>query len=121
MIISRKVYSEIYAVLLALGDEYIEPIPDGFFSFIATERDMDYVPHIDENKVLHEQGLTDETVAMIAMLKLDYWCKTDGEKAELLRVLKTNEEEISMLLENAASTRELMKLLKKGAIMKNDE
>ena len=81
--------------------------------FIDKERDINYEPIIDENKPLNEQNILKESRAMIAMLELDYWCETDEEIAELLRVLQTNEQELKELLENITSTRELMELLKK--------
>ena len=34
----------------------------------------------DENKALDNQNLSEETIAFIAMLKLDYWCHDEGEK-----------------------------------------
>jgi len=111
---TNQVYSEVYAILIALGDEYIQKTPPDIFDFVANNRDKNHVIEIDENLPLEEQNLSKETISFIAMLKLDYWCQTDEEKAELLSLLETNEEKIKEVLAYATSTREMMRLLRKN-------
>ena len=109
---NEQVYSEGYAVILALGEDYINRLPNDVFEFIKNKSHAVDMPSIDENKALDEQGLSKEALAMIAMLKLEYWCETPEEKTELLQYLETNEEKIKETLMQNASTRELLKLFR---------
>lgn len=108
-----RIYSEVYAILVALGEGYIDRIPSEMLDFIRKGQDANYTPDIDESKPLNKQNIQKETLATIAMLELNYWCNTDEEKAELLHLLEINEQKIKEVLESATCTRELLKLLKK--------
>lgn len=94
----KKVYSEVYAVLSTLNDEYIRNTPTDVLNFIADNRDKDYIVNIDENKALDNQNLSEETIAFIAMLKLDYWCHDEGEKEKLVHLLTAPNSRIGVLL-----------------------
>jgi mannitol/fructose-specific phosphotransferase system IIA component (Ntr-type) len=50
---------------------------------------------------------------MIAMLKLNYWCKTEEEKMELASLLDANEEAFRKQLKSSTNARELLGLLKR--------
>ena len=76
-----QVYSEVYAVLSALGGEYIRKIPQKVLDVIAEKRDKSYERYINEDIPLEEQNLSKEAIAMLASLKLDCWCETQAEKA----------------------------------------
>jgi len=103
--------SELYAALTMLGDDYISKIPQELWGCICEMRST-HVFVIDGNKPLDEQGLSEDAVAMIALLKLNYWCETEDEKTELLNLLYTNEEKLKERVASAANTRELMKIIK---------
>ena len=111
---SPKMLSEVYAVVMASGQEYIDLIPDEILEFIAQKKDAYYTPLIDEDKSLDEQGFEKETIAMIAMLKLNYWCQNEQEKEELLNHLETNEQELQKQLGASKSARELLRMLKQN-------
>jgi len=106
--INKKVFSESYAILLALGEDYISRIPEDVLEFVKSKMDLDYLPQIDENKEFKDQPILKETFAMIAWLRLKYWCKSEEERAEFLEYLEISEEDLMI------STRELMKLLGEG-------
>ena len=110
--IDKQIYSETYAVLLALGEEYIKKIPEDIFEFIKSKSVEGLMPEIDHNKRLSEQGLLKDTIAMFACLRLNYLCKTEEEKQEFLGYLQTNEEELKQTLMNTKSARELLRLMK---------
>ena len=83
-------------VLCALNDEYITKTPQKILDKINSERDRDYLFFIDENIPLTEQNLSSEAIAMLAALKLDYWCKTKEEKEELEQLLKANDKGVKL-------------------------
>jgi len=109
--IDAKIYSEGYAVILALGEDYIKRLPSDVFEFIKSKSESSYMPKI-ENKPINEQGLSEETMAMLAMLRLNYWCDSAQEKSEFLQYLETNEEKLKEILMKTASTRELLRLIR---------
>lgn len=88
----KQVFSEVYAVLTALGDKYIQKTPIEILNFIADNRDYNYNIEINKNEALEKQNLSKETIAILAMLKLDYWCNTKEEKAELCAILEMNDQ-----------------------------
>lgn len=88
----NKAYSEVYEILQLLDDEFINKLPKKFIEFIEKEKDYDYIVNIDPNIPLEEQNLLPDTINILAMLKLDYWC-TEDEKQELLNILNQNEKE----------------------------
>lgn len=88
----NKAYSEIYEILQLLDDEFINKLPNKFIEFIEKEKDNEYVANINPNIPLEEQNLLSDTINILAILKLDYWCTKD-EKQELLKILNQNEQE----------------------------
>ena len=59
---------------------------------IKEEKRQDYNPEYDSKLNLEQQNIKRETLAMIALFHLNYWCKSDTEKNELKEIFKTNEE-----------------------------
>ena len=108
----KHIYSEVYAVLTTLGDNYLRKTPEEFLDFIVNNRDQNYDIKIEESVSLEEQNLSEETIAIIAMLKLDYWCENDGEKAELRAILDMNEQKANGQSLSRESKEAWLKLLK---------
>ena len=108
----KNVYDEVYAILCALGDDYVTKVPMDFLNYITTNKSHNMVT-IDKNKPLEDQNLSRETVLILAILKHDYWCETEEEKAELLQILETNELKLQERLASATSPKEFMKLLRR--------
>ena len=88
----RRSYSEIYEILNLIEEPYRKRIPNKFYDFINIKRDRNYHPEIRVDVPLEDQGLMQETIAILAMIKLDYLSNSD-EKDELLEILRNNEEE----------------------------
>lgn len=107
-----QVYAEVYAVLSALGGEYIRKIPQNILNTIAEKRDKQYEKKIDESRPLDEQSLLPETIAMLASLKIDYWCETEEEKQKLQSLLHLNEEKKLEMPLSADSKKTWIEMLK---------
>lgn len=84
-------YSEIYQILLCLGDDYISKIPDEFLNIIATKRDKSYKKIINPDVPLENQELLEDTINILALLCLNYWY-SDEEKNKLKEKLTINEQ-----------------------------
>lgn len=116
----NKAYSEIYEILQLLDDEFINKLPNKFIEFIEKEKDNEYVANINPNIPLEEQNLLSDTINILAMLKLDYWC-TEDEKQELLEILNQNEQEYQAELTEKYNPDNIFKNKKVTKINENTE
>ena len=86
-------YAEIDEILNLLEDNYRERVPKKVIDFFKEEKMKDYHPEIDIEKPLIEQNLKRETIVLLAILNLNYWCENEEEKQRFLNELDKNEEE----------------------------
>lgn len=89
--VNTKTNTEVLAVLMALGDKYINKIPEVVMKYLTDNADADLMPYIDPQKRIEEQNISKEARAFLTMLKLKYWCKSEEEKENLLKILDMNE------------------------------
>lgn len=94
----NKAYSETYAILQSLPIAFLSKIPTNIIEFLKAEKDNTYNVNINPSIALEKQELLPETIGLLAMLKLDYWCNDEKEKKELLEVFNQNEEEYQISL-----------------------
>ena len=92
-------YAEVDAILNVLEDEYVNKVPEKVRKFFADEKIKDYEPVIDIDIPLTEQNLKRETMVLLAILNLNYWCESENEKQEFLNELSKNEDERKKLEE----------------------
>lgn len=89
---TRKIYSEVYEILVLLGDRFINKLPNKLFDLIEKEKSSLYNPNYNLDIPLENQNVKEETIAIIALLKLKYWCESEEEKKELEYIFQKNEE-----------------------------
>ena len=89
---TKEIYSEVYQILILLGNEYMDKLPSSLLYMLKEKRDMEYNPQYTEDIPLSEQNIQKETIAIIALLHLNYWCENEQEKSELKQLLKNNED-----------------------------
>lgn len=99
MLDNMLAYAEIDEILNLLEDKYREKVPKKVRAFFKEEKMVDYTPTIDVNIPLIQQNLKRETIVLLAILNLNYWCDTSEEKQEILDELSMNEKEKQKLLE----------------------
>ncbi len=87
---TRQAYSEVNKFLELIGEEMTNKIPLKLRNFFKREMDQNYIPTINTNIPIKEQNLKRKTIAIIAGLNLQYWCKED-RKQELLEIYSNNE------------------------------
>ena len=83
----------------SLDEEYKERVPDKVKKFFEEERLKNYKPEINADTPLTEQNLKRETIVLLAILNLNYWCDTPEEKQEILDELAKNEKEKKDIIE----------------------
>ncbi len=86
-------YAEVDEILNLLEKEYRERVPEKIRSFFKEEKMPDYNPKIEIGKLLTEQNLKRETMVLLAILNINYWCDSEEEKQMFIDEMAKNEEE----------------------------
>lgn len=89
---TQEMYSEVYSILNLLGSSYITKLPKSLFKIIEEEKSSTYNLQYSEDQSMSEQNIKRESLSMIALFHLNYWCNSDEEKEQLKQLLKNNEE-----------------------------
>lgn len=88
---TKEIYSEVYSALNMLGNDYIKKLPSSLFDMIKSERLDTYNPTYDGTIALDQQNIKRESISMIALFHLNYWCENAEEKEKLCRLFQENE------------------------------
>ena len=88
----KKAFSEVDMILDLIDSEMKNKVSANFIKFIKEEKDNNYKPNINPELPVEEQNILPETIDILALLKLNYWCNEE-EKKELLKVLNKNEQQ----------------------------
>lgn len=86
-----KAYAEVDKILSFMKIRYVEKIPKRMREMFKNEKLQGYEPNIDKNIPLEEQKLERKTLAILAMLNLNYWCENEEEKQELIMAYSNND------------------------------
>ena len=89
---TQEMYSEVYSILNLLGNSYITKLPKSLFKMIEEEKSSTYNPQYSEDQSLSEQNIKRESLSMIALFHLNYWCNSDEEKEQVKQLFKDNKE-----------------------------
>ena len=88
---TRQAYTEIDNFIELLDEYNRNKVPKKLREFFKREKDNTYTKVIDSNIPIKEQNLKEETLALIAMLNLQYWCEDEEEKRRLKKIYADNE------------------------------
>lgn len=116
---TKEIYSEVYQVLNLLGNEYIDKLPKSLLNMLEEKRDINYNPQYIEDIPLNKQNIKKETLAIIALLHLNYWCENEKEKLELKQVLKNNEDMYQQDIRNKYNPENMFIKNKREKIVEN--
>lgn len=95
----RMAYSEVDEFIELLPEDIKQKIPQNLRRIFKEEKDKNYVKKIAQNVPIKEQNLLEETLAIIAMLNLDYICEDEDEKERLREVYENNEKKYQKLFQ----------------------
>lgn len=95
---TKKIFSEVYQVINLLGNEYMSKLPSSLFNMLKEKRDVNYIPQYSEDILLNKQNIRKETISIIVLLYINYWCENENEELELKQILKSNETEFQTKL-----------------------
>lgn len=91
MLDNMMAYSEIYEILNLMEDEDKERVPQEVRDFFEEQRMKEYKPNIRTDIPLTEQNLRRETVVLLTILVINYWCDSEEEKQSFIDELEKNE------------------------------
>ena len=121
MIKTRQAYSEIDEFLGLLSEEQRNEIPKKLRDFFKEEKDQEYFKNIDKDISIKDQNLKEETLAIIALLNLQYWCKDEEEKKRLQEIYAQNEKEKQDMLYEKYNPNDIFKKKEGTTIENNNE
>ena len=88
---TRQAYTELDNFIELLDEYNKNKLPKKLRDFFKREKDNTYTKIIDPSIPIKEQNLKEETLALIAMLYLQYWCEDENEKRRLKKIYSDNE------------------------------
>lgn len=86
----EKAYCEVDIILEQMEEKYVNKVPSKLRTFFKEQKRKDYFPEIRTDIPLEEQKLLRKTIAILAMLNLNYWCEDEKEKQELIDIYTEN-------------------------------
>ena len=121
MIKTRQAYSEIDEFLGLLSEEQRNEIPKKLRDFFKEEKDQEYFKNIDKDISIKDQNLKEETLAIIALLNLQYWCKDEEERKRLQEIYAQNEKEYQDILYEKYNPNDIFKKKEETTIENNNK
>lgn len=91
MLDNMMAYSETYEILNLMEDEDKERVPQEVRDFFEEQRMKEYKTKIRTDIPLTEQNLKRETVVLLTILVINYWCDSEEEKQSFIDELEKNE------------------------------
>lgn len=88
---TREAYAEVDNFIECLDSYDKNKVPESIRKYFKKEKSKNYNKIIDVNQPIKDQNLKDETLAIIAMLNLKYWCDDEEEKRRLMTIYSENE------------------------------
>lgn len=88
---TMKAYAEVDTILNLMDEKYIKEIPEKLRNLFKEKKQKDYNKSIVLDKPLEEQGLSNETLSILAVLNYNYWCKDEEKRKQLIETYSKNE------------------------------
>lgn len=96
---TRQAYAEIDSFIDLLDEYNKNKIPEKLREYFKNEKDEKYIKKINPNQSIQRQNLKEETLALIAMLNLQYWCENEDEKERLKKIYAQNEKKYQDIIQ----------------------
>ena len=108
----RNSYVEILEILKYMDKIYVNKIPKKIIRFFEDNKASDYEFKFDVNIELEKQVLNENTLALLAILNLNYWCENEEHKKELISQYNKNEQKYQEELREKYNPDNLFKNMK---------
>ena len=87
--------TQVLEVLSHMEEKYQYMVPERLMDLLKQNMSHTYHFEIDMSIPLWEQNLDEETLSMLALINLNYWCKDEAHKQDLLRQYAENDRKYS--------------------------
>lgn len=87
----KMAYCEVDIILGQMEEKYINKVPSELRRLFKEQKRKDYSPEIKADVPLENQNLMRKTIAILAMLNLNYWCEDEKEKQDLIQMYSEND------------------------------
>jgi len=87
----KMAYCEVDIILGQMEEKYVNKVPSELRKLFKEQKKNDYLPEIKANIPLADQNLMRKTIAILAMLNLNYWCEDEKEKQDLIQMYSEND------------------------------
>ncbi len=84
-------YSEVLDIINLMEEKYKNKIPNSVLQIFKDEKKENYNPVINIEESFLNQNLQRETLVILAILNLNYWCENEQEKIDLLKEYAEND------------------------------
>lgn len=85
-------YAELSEIIKMMEPKEVNKIPKKLLEVIEKEKSNTYIPNYSSKIELNSQNIKKETLAMLALLYINYWCEDENEKKEYLKLIEENEQ-----------------------------
>jgi len=117
----KMAYCEVDMILGQMEKEYVNKIPSKLRNLFKEQKKKDYLPDIKADVPLVEQKLMRKTIAILAMLNLNYWCEDEEEKQDLIQIYSENDKKREEELREKYNPDDLFKKVNKDTETTNIE
>ena len=97
--VAKEVCTEISTIIKYMPKEYQNKIPTNVMEFFEKNKTNNYKVNINPNNIFDKSNIKEETLAIIAMLNIKYWCPNENLKKQLIKNMMKMKNNISEKLE----------------------
>ena len=91
--VAKEVCTEISTIIKYMPKEYQNKIPTNVMEFFEKNKTNNYKVNINPNNIFDKSNIKEETLAIIAMLNIKYWCPNENLKKQLIKKYDENEKQ----------------------------
>ena len=91
--IAKEVCTELSTIIKYMPKEYQNKIPTNVVGFFEENKSNNYSFNINPNNIFDKSNIKKETLAIIAMLNIKYWCPNENLKKQLIKKYNENEKQ----------------------------
>lgn len=116
-----EIFAQVDAFLEMIDETDRNKVPKKLRDLYKENKKPGYNPVYSKKIPLENQDIKREAIAMIALLHLNYWCKTEEEKQELRNIFHENEIKYQQELKEKYNTENIFNNPKKEEIKDIEE
>lgn len=87
----KRAYAEVLEILAHMDPKYTEKIPTKLLEQMKKKKLEGYTFELDTTIPFKENKFSSKTMALLAMINLNYWCETEEEKQAQRAIHEAND------------------------------